>query len=300
MSFTPLVLGKPGPEVQLAATLVTESDQPGTLFRFLVPLKVSTQFSGTGSLHLEWELARGNVIVAQQVSPIDIHSSAGKVQLLHETIDVVDQIGAGTHTYKLKAKIVSFRNIAAHPLVGTPKVCMEDIPIAESVGLDGAAWLKGATGPEDPSGPGDPERSSYYPIRVAEKLTYHAEPWVRVPASDGAVRWTTVQTHPPLPGWPGQTVFQEVLLGIHFDGGPERRFEVYYRIVDQSNNEVINSGSLNCGWGIGENHYVMMMNWLDTVTEPSCEEYAFQLRSTTFPFTVEHWSFRATVLEEMA
>lgn len=89
-------------------------------------------------------------------------------------------------------------------------------------------------------------------------------------------------------------------MGIQFEGGPERRFEVYYRIVDQSTNEVINSGSLNCGWGIRENHYIMMMNWLDTVTEPSYGAYTFQVRSTTSPFTVQHWSFRATVLEEMA
>ncbi len=300
MSFIPLVLGSPGPTVQLAATVVTDYNQPDTLFRFLIPLKVSTCLPGAGSLDMEWELSRDGVVVAQQVSPVDIYASAGKVQLLNEIIDFIDHIEAGTHIYKVKAKIVSFRNIAAHPLVGNPQVRIEDIPVAEPVALDGAAWLTDATGPTGPAGPKGPMGSSYNPLRSAEKLTYNVEPAVKVPAYDGTIRWTTVQTHPPLPGWPGQTVFQEVLIGIQFEGGPEKRFEVHYRIVDQTTQEVINSGSLNCGWGIGENHYIMMMNWLDTVTGPSYGAYTFQVRSTTAPFTVQHWSFRATLLEEMA
>ncbi|MFM9331494.1 hypothetical protein [Paenibacillus mesotrionivorans] len=300
MSFIPIVLGSPGPTVQLAATVVTDFDQPDTLFRFLIPLKVSTCFPGAGSLHMEWELSRDGDVVAQQISPVDVHAPVGKVQLLNESIDFIDHIEAGTHIYKVKAKIISFRNIAAHPLVGNPQVSIEDIPVAEPVALDGAGRLTDVTGPTGPSGPPGPKGSSYHPIRAAEKLTYHVEPSVKVPAYDGTIRWTTVQTHPPLPGWPGQTVFQEVLIGIQFEGGPERRFEVQYRIVDQSTNEVLNSGSLNCGWGIGDNQYMMMMNWVDSVTEPSYGAYAFQVRSTTAAFTVQHWSFRATVLEEMA
>lgn len=296
MSFTPLVLGRPGPEVHLAATLVMDYDQPGTLFRFLIPLKVSTLLSGAGSLHMEWELARGDVIVAREVSPIRIYASAGEMQVLNETIDVIDHIGAGTHIYKVKAKIVSFSNIAAHPFVGKPQV-RAGIPAAEPITLDG---LTGPAGPTGPLGSAGPKGNVYHPIRSAGKLTYHAQPSVKVPAFDGTMRWTTVQTHPPLPGRPGQTVFQEVLLGIHFEGGPKKTFEVYYRIFDENNNATINSGSVHCGWGVGENLYMMLMNWLDSVTEPSDGAYAFQVRSTTYPFTVQYWSFRATVLEEMA
>lgn len=146
MSFTPLVLGRPGPEVHLTVTLVTDYDQPGTLLSFRVPVKVSTLASGTGVLYIEWELWRGDVLVAKQVSPITLVAAAGEEQLLSEVIDAVDSIGAGTHIYNLKAQVVSFNNIAANSLLGKPQ-------IGARRPAEGAVVGDGITGPTGPTGP---------------------------------------------------------------------------------------------------------------------------------------------------
>jgi hypothetical protein len=148
MSFTPLVLGRPGPEVHLTVTLVTDNDQPGALLSFRVPVKASTQASGAGALYIEWELWRGDVLVAKQVSPMTFVAPAGEEQLLNEVIDVVDSIGAGTHVYNLKAQVVAFNNITDNALLGKPQIGAR-FPAETAIIGDG---ITGPTGPTGPTG----------------------------------------------------------------------------------------------------------------------------------------------------
>lgn len=148
MSFTPLVLGRPGPEVHLSVTLVTDHNQPGTLLSFQVPVKVSTVTSGTGTLYLEWEILRDDEIVAKQVSPITFHGAAGEEILLNEAINLVDTIAAGTHVYNLKAQVISYNNIAINPLLGKPQIGAR-FPSEAPIVRDG---ITGPTGPTGPTG----------------------------------------------------------------------------------------------------------------------------------------------------
>lgn len=165
MSFTPLVLGRPGPEVHLSVTLVTEHNQPGTLLNFQVPVKISTVTSGTGTLYLEWELIRGNELVAKQVSPMTFQGAAGEELLINESINFIDSIGPGTHVYNLKAQVISFNNVAANPLLGKPQTGARfpsEAPIVRDgitgptgpTGSEGDQGFPGGKGPTGPSGPG--------------------------------------------------------------------------------------------------------------------------------------------------
>jgi hypothetical protein len=148
MSFTPLVLGKPGPELHMAITFRADYDPPATLFSIQVPLKLYTISSGAGMLYVEWNLLRGDVLIAKQISPLTLSAPAGEEQLLVEVINVMDDVGAGTHIYSLKAHVVSFSNIAAQPLMGKPEISVR-IPASGPLVEDG---ITGATGPTGPTG----------------------------------------------------------------------------------------------------------------------------------------------------
>jgi hypothetical protein len=151
MSFTPLVLGKPGPELHMAITFRADYDPPATLFSIQVPLKLSTISTGAGMLYVEWNLLRGDVLIAKQVSPLTLSAPAGEEQLLVNVIDFMDDIGAGTHIYSLKAHVVSFSNIAAHPLLGKPEIGSR-IPASGPVVKDGVTGPTGPTGPTGDTG----------------------------------------------------------------------------------------------------------------------------------------------------
>ncbi len=146
MSFTPLMLGKPGPELHLAITYKADYDPPPTLLSIQVPLRLSTISSGSGMLYVEWNLWRGDALIAKQVSPVTVFASAGEEQLLSPVIDFMDDVGAGTHIYNLKVHVISFSNIAAEPLLGKPEIGARIPPSGPLVG-------DGITGPTGPTGP---------------------------------------------------------------------------------------------------------------------------------------------------
>ncbi len=148
MSFTPLMLGKPGQELHLAITYRADYDPPATLFSIQVPLKLSTISSGSGMLYVEWNIWRGDALIAKQVSPVTVSASAGEEQLLSPVIDFMDDVGAGTHIYNLKVHVISFSNIAAEPLLGKPEISVR-IPASGPLVEDG---ITGPTGPTGPTG----------------------------------------------------------------------------------------------------------------------------------------------------
>jgi hypothetical protein len=151
MSFTPLVLGKPGPELHLVITDRADYDPPATLFSIQVPLKLSTISTGAGMLYVEWNLWRGDVLIAKQLSPLTVSAAAGEEQLLVDDIDFMDDVGAGTHIYSLKAHVVSFSNIAAEPLLGKPEIGLK-VPASGPVVQDGVTGPTGPTGPTGDTG----------------------------------------------------------------------------------------------------------------------------------------------------
>lgn len=153
MSFTPLVLGKPGQELHMAITFRADYDPPATLFSIQVPLKLSTISSGAGMLYVEWNLLRGDVLIAKQISPLTLSAPAGEEQLLVDVIDFMDDVGAGTHIYSLKAHVVSFSNIAVEPLLGKPEISAR-IPALAPVLVDGITGPTGPTGPTGDTGAG--------------------------------------------------------------------------------------------------------------------------------------------------
>lgn len=153
MSFTPLVLGKPGPELHMAITFRTDYDPPATPFIIQVPLKLTTISSGTGMLYVEWNLFRGDALIAKKLSPLSVSASAGEVQLLVDVIDFMDDVGAGTHIYSLKAHVVSFSNIAAQLLLGKPEISAR-IPASGPLVEDGITGPTGPTGPTGDTGAG--------------------------------------------------------------------------------------------------------------------------------------------------
>ena len=146
MSFTPLILGKPGPELHLAITYRVDYDPSATLFSIQVPLKLSTISTGAGMLYVEWNLLRGDALIAKKLSPLSISASAGEEQLLVDVIDFMDDVGAGTHIYSLKAHVASFSNITSQPLLGKPE-------IGARIPASGPLVQDGVTGPTGPTGP---------------------------------------------------------------------------------------------------------------------------------------------------
>lgn len=151
MSFTPLVLGQPGPELHMVITFRTDYDPPSALFSIQFPLKLSTISTGAGMLYVEWNLLRGDMLIAKQVSPLTLSAPAGEEQLLVNVIDFTDDLGAGTHIYSLKAHVVSFSNIAAQPLIGKPEIGAR-IPASAPVLVDGVTGPTGPTGPTGDTG----------------------------------------------------------------------------------------------------------------------------------------------------
>ena len=148
MSFTPLVLGRPGLEVHLTVTLITDDDQSGALLSFQVPLRASTITSGNGVLYIEWELLRGELLLTKQVSTISLQASPGEEFLSNEIIEAIDSIGVGTHVYNLKAKVIAFHNVVNPPLIGTPHIGFK-LPLETPIVKSG---LTGPTGPTGPTG----------------------------------------------------------------------------------------------------------------------------------------------------
>ncbi len=411
MSFTPLILGRPGPEVHLPVTLVTDYDQTSMLLSFQVPFKVSTVTPGNGALYIEWELVRGDELVAKQMTPIMVQTSAGEELLLSETIDFIDSAGAGTHIYDLKVRVISFNNIAAQPLLGRPHVGTR-LPADEPailIGLTGVTGATGASGPQGrtgatgargatgptgmglagftgptgrqgptgsmglpdgtesvtgstgatgpkgatgvgstgPTGPmgfgatgpaglgmtgptgetGNPgptgmsgadatvlgatgptgfaggrgaQGEDYSAVRSSGRLSdSSSQSPVNVPAFTGAVSWTTLQALPPLPVTPGQSVLLELLTDIQYDSGPDYGINAYYQIVEQTADEVIQTGVIAFGWNAGNNRYTSVINGLDTAMLSTTKEYSLQVRALAYAFTVQYWNFRATVIEEV-
>lgn len=410
MSFTPLELGRPGPGVHQTLTLVTDFDQSETLLRFRIPLKVSIITPGDGALYVEWEITRGNMLVAKHMSPIMVHTMVGEQLLLDEIVDAVDNLGAGTHIYSLKAQVVSFVNIAAHPLVGKAQLgatIQSEEPVLlpgitgptgptgptgdtgepgdpgaggkrgnPGAGVTGASGQTGPTGPTGPTGtsssagsgmgptgvtgptgptgygstgptgdtgigatgptgigntgptgetgrtgpkgpPGTggtgvpptgatgitgftgargPQGDDYFPIRQAGRLIYDGQPPIDIPG-DGP-SYVTIQTLPPLPVKAGQRVFLEFLCQLQADNGST----VEFRIVDQDNNIVANAKNIPSSTGysgaIYTFRYPVLISWIDTITEPSTKAYSLQTKSFVYPFKVDFWNFRATVLEQ--
>ncbi len=148
MSFTPLVLGQPGPELHMVITFRTDYDPPSALFSIQVPFKLSTISTGAGMLYVEWNLLRGDMLIAKQMSPLTLSAPAGEEQLLVDVIDFMDDVGAGSHIYSLKAQVVSFSNIAAQPFIGKPEIGAR-IPASAPVLVNG---ITGPTGPTGPTG----------------------------------------------------------------------------------------------------------------------------------------------------
>lgn len=410
MSFTPLMLGRPGPEIHLPVTLVMDDEQTSILLSFQVPLKVSTVTTGSGVLYLEWEIVRGDQLVAKQLSPVMVNASAGEEILLSETIDFIDYAGAGTLIYDLKARVISFNNIAPQPLLGRPQIGTRLSPAEPAIliGITGATGPTGASGPQGPKGatgaegikgltgfsikgatgatgwtgtpgsigmpdgtaqitgptgatgpkgapgfgptgptgpmgigaigpagvgatgptgetgspgatgmPGEgatilgptgptgftgnrgPQGENYSSVRSASKLSDSGPPSVNVTAPGGSITWITVQELPTLAVTPGQNVFLEFLCDIHYESNPNYGLMGYCQIVELISGEILQTGIISLGWYGGENRRIFALSGVDNTSLDSTKEYAVQMATQQYPFTVQYWNFRATVIDEI-
>ncbi|WP_405115523.1 hypothetical protein MHH28_13015 [Paenibacillus sp. FSL K6-1217] len=144
-SLNSLPLGIPGPAIHLAETVEITAAQIQAQISFHIPIVFQGLTSGPSLLRVELETTLSGHPVQTQMVTLSNNGTAEAARTLQVTINHPGN--PGTYAYSLQARVVSYSNIKANPLIGRAVA-----GIASVAGIRAATGITGPTGPTGQTG----------------------------------------------------------------------------------------------------------------------------------------------------
>ncbi|OMF81859.1 hypothetical protein BK146_33540, partial [Paenibacillus sp. FSL R7-0333] len=139
-NLTFLPLGMPGPAVHLAETLQIAAAQPQTQVTFHIPLVFQSLTAGPSQMGIELETTLSGHPVQTQLVTLSDNGTEEAARTLQVTVNHPGN--PGTYAYSIQARVVSYSNIKANPLIGRAVA-----------GIASVATIRADTGITGPTGP---------------------------------------------------------------------------------------------------------------------------------------------------
>ncbi|WP_445321829.1 hypothetical protein [Paenibacillus sp. FSL H8-0048] len=144
-NLTSLPLGMPGIATHLAETLEIAAAQPQTQVTFHIPLVFYNLTTGPSELRIELETRLSGSPVQTQLVTLSHNGTEEAARTLQVTVNHPGD--SGTYAYIIQARVISYSNIKANPLIGRAVA-----GIASITAIRADTGITGPTGPTGPTG----------------------------------------------------------------------------------------------------------------------------------------------------